>query len=105
MQMADGGQMAFSEYGDASGRPVLFCHGWPARSMASTHAAAQKLGVRIISPDRLASGLVIRGRAKLLDWPAAATRLAHLGIPRVRMLAISGGAPYAYATAWACRSG
>jgi len=50
MQMAGGGQMAFSEYGDQNGRPVLFCHGWPSsRSMAQlTHAAARKLGVRII---------------------------------------------------------
>ena len=38
--------------------------------------------------------------AKLLDWPMAASALmSHLGLERVRLLAISGGAPYAYATA------
>ncbi len=97
--------MAFSEYGDANGRPVLFCHGWPSsRSMAQlTHAAAEKLGVRIISPDRPGiRGSSFEAGRKLLDWPAAVRALlAHLGLPKVRMLAISGGAPYAYATAWA----
>jgi pimeloyl-ACP methyl ester carboxylesterase len=97
--------MAFSEYGDPNGRPVLFCHGWPSsRSMAQlTDAAGQKLGVRIISPDRPGiSGSSFAAGRKLLDWPAAVRALlAHLGLPSVRLLAISGGAPYAYATAWA----
>ena len=97
--------MAFSEYGDPNGIPVLFCHGWPSsRSMAQlTDAAAQKLGVRIISPDRPGiSGSSFQAGRKLLDWPGAARALlAHLGLSRVRLLAISGGAPYAYAMAWA----
>jgi pimeloyl-ACP methyl ester carboxylesterase len=48
------GAVAFEEYGDPAGQPVIFCHGWPSsRSMAElTEAAARQVGVRIISPDR-----------------------------------------------------
>lgn len=103
-ELEDGGRLAFDEYGDAGGVPVLFCHGWPSsRSMAQfTDAAARKLGVRIISPDRPGiGGSSFQRDRTLLDWPAAAgALLAHLGIERVRVLAISGGAPYAYAMAW-----
>src|SRR5438045_9322562 len=50
----NGQRVAFSEYGDTNGEPVVFCHGWPSsRLMAQfTHDAARELGVRIISPDR-----------------------------------------------------
>ncbi|MGZ5019261.1 MAG: alpha/beta fold hydrolase, partial [Chthoniobacterales bacterium] len=49
-----GGHLAFDEYGDPRGVPVIFCHGWPSsRSMAQlTDEAARRVGVRIISPDR-----------------------------------------------------
>jgi pimeloyl-ACP methyl ester carboxylesterase len=37
----------------------------------------------------------------LVDWPQIVEQLAdHLRIQRFRILAISGGAPYAYAAAW-----
>ena len=50
----NGERVAFSEYGDTKGMPVIFCHGWPSsRLMAQfTHDAARELEVRIISPDR-----------------------------------------------------
>jgi pimeloyl-ACP methyl ester carboxylesterase len=82
---------------------VIFCHGWPSsRTMARlTDEAARDLGIRIISPDRPGiSGSSLQPNRKLSDWPQVVERLAdHLGIGEFRMLAISGGAPYAYATA------
>src|SRR5438045_5328718 len=101
----NGEQVAFSEYGDASGEPVMFCHGWPSsRLMAQfTHDAARELGVRIISPDRpgIADSSFVAGR-KLLDWPPLVAELADfLNLEKFRALGISGGAPYAYALAWA----
>jgi len=99
------GNVAYEEYGVPDGEPVLFCHGWPSsRTMARlTDAAARELGVRVISPDRpgICASEFQEGR-QLLDWPEVVRGLgAELGIPKWRVLGISGGAPYAYATAWA----
>src|SRR5260370_129460 len=99
-----GGYLAHAEYGYAAGLPVFFFHGWPSsRTMAElTDADARNLGVRIISPDR--PGIcdsTFQPKRKLLDWPDILKQLAdHLQIERFHILAISGGAPYAYATAW-----
>lgn len=103
VQLHDGAVVAFQEYGDPTGTPVIFCHGWPSsRTMAQlTDEAARALGVRIISPDRPGiSGSSMQLDRKLSDWPRVAEQLVDdLGIDEFRILAISGGAPYAYATA------
>lgn len=101
----NGGRIAYDEYGDPNGAPVIFCHGWPSsRSMATlTDDAARELGVRIVSPDRpgISESTFVAQRT-LLDWPQIVRQLAdHLSLRRFRLFAISGGAPYAYATAWA----
>ena len=66
-----------------------------------TDEPARALGVRIISPDRPGiSGSTMQPDRKLSDWPGLLQRLVdHLKIGQFRMLAISGGAPYAYAAA------
>jgi pimeloyl-ACP methyl ester carboxylesterase len=105
VQLESGGVLAYEEYGDRTGAPVIFCHGWPSsRSMAElTHEAACEVGARIVSPDRPG----IRDSSfqldrKLLDWPSVLRELVdNLEIEQFRVLAISGGAPYAYAAAWA----
>jgi pimeloyl-ACP methyl ester carboxylesterase len=98
-----GAVVAFQEYGDADGTPVIFCHGWPSScTMAQlTDEPARELGVRIISPDRPGiSGSSLQPDRKLADWPRVIEGvLDQLGIGEFRALAISGGAPYAYATA------
>ena len=103
VQLHGGAVLAFEEYGDPSGVPVIFCHGWPSScTMAQlTEDAARALGIRIISPDRPGiSGSSMQGDRKLSDWPALVERLVDfLGLNDFRILAISGGAPYAYATA------
>jgi pimeloyl-ACP methyl ester carboxylesterase len=103
VQLPGGAVLAFEEYGDPSGVPVIFCHGWPSsRTMAQlTDDAARGLGIRIVSPDRPGiSGSSLQGNRKLSDWPALVERLVDdLGLNDFRILAISGGAPYAYATA------
>jgi pimeloyl-ACP methyl ester carboxylesterase len=103
VQLREGAVIAFEEYGDANGAPVIFCHGWPSsRTMAQlTDEPAQEFGVRIISPDRPGiSGSTLQPNRKLIDWPSVVERLVdHLDIGEFRVLAISGGAPYAYATA------
>lgn len=66
-----------------------------------TEQSASDLGVRIISPDRPGiSGSTLQLDRKLSDWPHIMELLVdQLGIREFRMLGISGGAPYAYATA------
>jgi pimeloyl-ACP methyl ester carboxylesterase len=104
LQLKNGRHIAYSEYGEATGTPVFFCHGWPSsRTMAElTDAAARELRVRIISPDRPGiSASAFATDRKLTDWPALVGELAdELSVREFRMLAISGGAPYAYVTAW-----
>jgi len=104
LPLKNGGRLAFAEYGTANGEPVFFFHGWPSsRTMGElVDAAARELKVRIISPDR--PGIrdsTFQPDRKLLDWPDVIEQLAdHLGIEQFRILAISGGAPYAFVTAW-----
>ena len=103
VQLCDGAVVAFQEYGDPTGTPVIFCHGWPSsRTMAQlADEPARSLGVRIISPDRPGiSGSSMQLDRRLSDWPSLVKRLADdLELGEFRILAISGGAPYAYATA------
>ena len=103
VQLPDGAVIAFEDYGDPNGVPVIFCHGWPSsRTMARlTDEPARELGIRIISPDRPGiCGSSLQPERKLTDWPRVVERIVgHLGVREFRMLAISGGAPYAYATA------
>src|SRR5437588_4755234 len=107
LRLSNGGQLAFCEYGDATGMPVFFFHGWPsARTMAQlAESAARELNVRIISPDR--PGIrdsSFQPNRRLIDWPEMVQQLAdHLRLDEFHVLAISGGAPYAYATAWKLR--
>jgi pimeloyl-ACP methyl ester carboxylesterase len=103
IELEEGAVVAFEEYGDTNGVPVMFCHGWPSsRTMAQlTDEPARELGIRIISADRPGiSASSLQPDRKLTDWPRLVERIAdYLGIHNFRMLAISGGAPYAYATA------
>src|SRR6266704_4245279 len=103
VQLEDGAVIAFEEYGDPNGVPVIFCHGWPSsRTMARlTDEPARDLGIRIISPDRPGiSGSSSQPDRKLIDWPRVVERMVgHLDVGEFRVRAISGGAPYAYATA------
>jgi pimeloyl-ACP methyl ester carboxylesterase len=105
IQLRDGAVVAFEEYGDPAGTPVIFCHGWPSsRTMAQiTDVPARAIGVRVISPDRPGiSGSSMQLNRKLSDWPRVVEQLVDdLEIDDFRILAISGGAPYAYATALA----
>ena len=104
VRLETGGHIAYDEYGDPNGTPVIFSHGWPSsRSMARlTDAAARELNVRIISPDRpgICGSAPQEGRT-LRDWPVMVRALAqHLGLGEFRLLGISGGAPYVLVTAW-----
>ena len=103
LHRADGRQLGFAEYGDPDGHIVLAFHGVPgARFMfRPTALGARRLGMRIIAPDRPGYGLSEpqpgRSLADWLDDVAALTR--HLDIASFSLIGISGGGPFATATA------
>ncbi len=98
-----GGWQAWHEWGDPDGRPVLYCHGFPATGYEAGFAdeAARRAGIRLIAPDRPGFGGSSPTRLeRVADWSSeVAGLLDHLGITRLALLAVSGGAPYALATA------
>lgn len=105
LQVAPELQLAVEESGDPQGTPIFFFHGWPASRLQGSgfNIEARTLGARIISPDRPGIGLSSyqAGRA-LLDWPPLMREMARLlDVERFRILAVSGGGPYALATAYA----
>lgn len=67
-----------------------------------TDSAARELNLRIISADR--PGIcdsTFQPSRTLLDWPDVLEQCAdYLGLDQFRLLAFSGGAPYAYVTGW-----
>jgi pimeloyl-ACP methyl ester carboxylesterase len=105
LTVAPGRQIAVDETGDPHGHPVFFLHGWPASRLqgAGFSVEAPELGLRILAPDRPGIGLSTPqpGR-RLLDWPPVVRELARqLGVERFSVMAVSGGGPYALATAFA----
>lgn len=103
MRLRDGRTLAYSTYGDPSGRPLLHCHGGLVcrLDIASAHEAARALGIRIIAPDRPGVGRSERltGRT-MLGWADDARELLDdLGIDRLATIGWSMGGQYALALA------
>jgi pimeloyl-ACP methyl ester carboxylesterase len=107
LELKEGGRIAWEETGARDGTPLLFFHGWPASRLQGSgfSTEARELGIRIISPDRPGIGLsTFQADRQLLDWPPVVEQIAdHLELDRFRILAISGGGPYAFASAWALK--
>jgi pimeloyl-ACP methyl ester carboxylesterase len=97
--LPDGRELAYEEYGDPAGDPVLSFHGGLSSRLdaAPAHRAALDLGVRLLSPDRPGIGLsTFQPGRRLLDWPADVAALTDaLGIDRFAVMGWSCGGPYA----------
>ena len=104
VQLENGRNLAYTQFGDPEGKPVFFFHGWPGARLqgAATDDAGKKLGVRIIAVDRPGFGQSdFQPKRTLLDWPDDVSALAHkLNIPQFKVLGLSGGGPYALACAY-----
>jgi len=103
MTLRDGRCLGWAEYGAPGGRPVLAFHGAPACRVLFRDVAplAEGRGLKLIAPDRPGYGLSDKmpGRS-LADWAGdMAALMDHLDIDHAPVLAISGGGPYAVATA------
>ena len=95
--------LAYLEQGDPDGHPVVFLHGLGS-SMYGVHpdeSIAERLGVRLIAPDRPGTGgSDAEPRRTLSDWAAdLASLLQALEVGRVSLIGWSAGGPHALAFA------
>jgi pimeloyl-ACP methyl ester carboxylesterase len=103
VRLPDGRRLGYAEYGDPSGRPVLYFHGFPGSRLEAglTDGMGRLLGARVIAPDRPGYGLSdFQPGRSIGDWPGDATALADaLGIDRFAAVGVSGGGPFLLACA------
>jgi pimeloyl-ACP methyl ester carboxylesterase len=99
VRMPDGRWLAYADYGDPAGRPVLSFHGGLSCRLDVRFAApfCQEERIRLISIDRPGIGLSdYQFNRSLLDWPEDMAHLAlMLGLNRFAVLGWSAGGPYA----------
>ncbi|HEX7261710.1 MAG TPA: alpha/beta hydrolase, partial [Luteolibacter sp.] len=102
-EIAPGQRLAWDEYGDPNGFPVMYYHGWPSsRSQARiAHHLAWERGLRLVAMDRPGMGRSTFEAGRTLEsWPELMERFADaLGIGKFGQLGISGGGPYVLACA------
>jgi pimeloyl-ACP methyl ester carboxylesterase len=103
LRLGDGRRVAYQDLGDPNGQPVLALHGTPASRLmyAIADDEAARLGLRVIAPDRWAyGGSDPHPEPSLTAWAADTAEIAdQLGLTTFSVLGISGGTPYAAATA------
>jgi pimeloyl-ACP methyl ester carboxylesterase len=104
IKLRGGRRLGYAEFGDPRGKPVLFFHGYPGSRWdgAETGHAAERVGVRLIAPDRPGMGLSdYQPKRRLMDWPTDVLELANaLGLDDFAVIGYSGGGPYALACAF-----
>lgn len=102
-QLPDGRMLGYAEYGIEDGAPVMLMHA-SGSSRLERHpdeTIAERLGVRLIVPDRPGGGLSdINSKLTLLNWTRDVSFLAdHLKIDTFSIIGNSLGAPFALACA------
>jgi pimeloyl-ACP methyl ester carboxylesterase len=103
VRLPDGRTLAYAEYGEAAGRPVLFCHGTPGSRVQDPRALrAGTAHSRIIAVARPGYGRSdFHTGWGMLDWADDVAALADaLGLARFAVIGVSGGGPYAAACAY-----
>ncbi|HET6816088.1 MAG TPA: alpha/beta fold hydrolase [Mycobacteriales bacterium] len=103
LDLADGRTLAFTEWGDPDGRPVLSCHGTPGCRLNRhpNQELVRSTGARVITFDRPGYGQSSRNRGRrVVDVVADVTQLVdHLGLDEFAVVGGSGGGPHALAIA------
>jgi len=101
--LSDGRTLGFGEYGAPDGLPVFAFHGTPGSRfmLRAGDATARRAGVRLIAPERPGYGLSSYQRNRTLKgWADDVAALADaLGVGTFAVAGISGGGPYAAASA------
>ncbi|WP_232700725.1 alpha/beta fold hydrolase [Halobacterium wangiae] len=101
--LPDGRTLAYAEYGDAEGSPVLFFHGTPGSRVSASVAreAMTRAGVRLVAPERPGFGRSeFTSDRTFADWADDVAALTDaLGIDEYGVVGVAGGGPYALACA------
>ncbi|MBW2547908.1 MAG: hypothetical protein DRH23_06320 [Deltaproteobacteria bacterium] len=104
LHLRDGRKLAYAEYGDPHGYPVMLFHGNPSSrlSWGLIPDSPFRPHLRLIAPDRPGFGRSdFQPGRRLLDWPDDVSELAEaLGLNRFAVLGVSGGGPATLACAW-----
>ncbi|MGP3536755.1 alpha/beta fold hydrolase [Microbacterium sp. RD1] len=103
LTLPTGRVLAWDEYGDPNGPAVFHFHGSPANRLLAQSVvdAAERVGVRLISPDRPGCGdSTFDAERTVRSWPADVMAIADfLDIAEFAVIGGSGGGPYALACA------
>lgn len=103
LALPGGDVLAFAVYGDPTGRPVHFFHGFPSSRLlaAVVHEQAVAAKVCLVAADRPGFGQSSPvARRSLADWANPVTALAdHLDQARFDIIGVSCGGAYALACA------
>jgi pimeloyl-ACP methyl ester carboxylesterase len=103
VRLPDGRTLAYAEYGEADGYPVLFCHGTPgSRVLRPREFRPGTAHSRIIAVERPGYGRSdFHSGWGMLDWADDVAALADaLGLARFALVGFSAGGPYAAACAY-----
>ncbi|GAA0373648.1 alpha/beta fold hydrolase [Bacillus horti] len=102
--LKDGRRLAYLEYGEPDGIPVMLFHGTPGSKawFLEDDDTAISLGLRLIATDRPGfGGSDPKPNRTLLDWADDIAELAtHLNLQRFAIIGVSGGGAYAAACAY-----
>jgi pimeloyl-ACP methyl ester carboxylesterase len=102
IELRDGRKLAYAEWGDVEGVPVLFFHGNPGSRLYCPDApVTASAHVRLLTLDRPGVGRSdVLPRRTFADWPRDVIEVADaLGIDRFGVVGWSAGGPYAAACA------
>jgi pimeloyl-ACP methyl ester carboxylesterase len=102
-EAGNGRLVAWNEYGDPAGRPLIYYHGWPSSRLQARllHHLASERGMRVLALDRPGMGHSTHQPERTLkSWPALVAAFADAqGIGKFSQLGVSGGGPYVLACA------
>lgn len=102
--LTDSRTLCYAEYGEATGRPLIYFHGMPASRLEAAlfDQTAGNLALRVIAPDRPGFGQSsFQPNREIIDTIEDIRQLSEqLQLKRFYVLALSGGCPYALACSW-----
>jgi len=99
LELKDSRKLAFAQFGDNSGYPIIYCHGSQSSRLEMHYDMdfAHQLGIMIITIDRPGHGLSdFNSRGSILSFADDVEQLTqHLGFNQFSVAGMSAGSPFA----------